>query len=659
MASNRLPQIAGIMKRAVWWPLAPLLAVFLASVLWLYQSPASYTIDVGGPGDEAYTLNFHGRLADSQPTYRWSDVYGYVTMPGIGGSRPFTLTLSIDPGRTAPVEVFVNGEQFYSDTLDAGWHDLVFRVDSAHPQALVSRDMVIEFRSTDYRTEDNAAEPKGIKVDKVSVQQDSAGAFIVPAIAPVIWMCVSLVLAFWLVRWWMSAFASEQRSRLYGLIAALLLAIASLIVLAQNRIFVGASAGHLAATLVSALLISLAVEWLLRWRRVDLTPYLSRALSAVIALAFALRFGGMGLPQSVIVDMPYHMKWLRQLLTGDWQSLYFPGGLSAVPREWGMELLIPKSPLFYAIFAPLDILPFDLATSTKWLVCLMDASVALGSFWLARKAGLSQKASVFSAFLYAIMPLAFRAFAYGILPTIFAQWLVMLLFVLIVALSENPSRIFLWLLTGLVAVLTLLAFPTIAVFVTLVIGAYLLWLWLRPALVVRSARAYLWRVPLTIAIAWVLAIVAYYGLYISPIMASVGALLAPTTAQTSTVKWPGGVADLLDWTADYVVTLLPALLALAGFFLFRGRTADSRRTIVLLICWAAIAPLFLVANYKFDMIGKHLFFVMLPVAVAGGAAIWGYARRGRWATVLASLALSLVAWQGLVFWVERLVRQSS
>ena len=87
----------------------------------------------------------------------------------------------------------------------------------------------------------------------------------------------------------------------------------------------------------------------------------------------------MALPQSVIVDMPYHMKWLNTLLTGDWQSLYFPGGLSAVPREWGMELLIPKSPLFYFAFAPLSILPFDLETSAKWLISLLILQHRSGS----------------------------------------------------------------------------------------------------------------------------------------------------------------------------------------------------------------------------------------------------------------------------------------
>src|SRR3954465_14886752 len=116
MASNSVSTIGRVLRRAVWWPLALLLAVFIGLAVWVYQAPGGYSIDVGGLSDEAYTLNFHGRSGEVTPTYRWSDVYGYVTMPGLGGSRPFTVSTAIDPGRTAPVEVFINGEQFYSGT---------------------------------------------------------------------------------------------------------------------------------------------------------------------------------------------------------------------------------------------------------------------------------------------------------------------------------------------------------------------------------------------------------------------------------------------------------------------------------------------------------------------------------------------------------------
>jgi hypothetical protein len=660
-----------------WWPLLPLLLLFLGAVFLLYQKPGPYLVDVGSPSDEAYTVNFHTRLDDNGTTYRWSDVYGYVLFPGVGGGRPFTANLIVDMGRTAPLQVFINGTQMYSSTLSPGWNYLEMRVDATHPAALQSRDTVIELRSPDYRTEDAPTEPKGVKVDGAVIVQDSEGSIIWPPVMPLLWSCVGLVLLYLLVGRTMLMWTAMGRARFYGLLG--LLAIAGAIlwllaprelddgviyeveVLVNNRMFIAASAGHIAATLAWLLLISLVVEWILRLRVPALTATACRALAGLMALAFLLRFGGMALPQSVIVDMPYHMKWLNTLLTGDWQSLYFPGGLSAVPREWGMELLIPKSPLFYFAFAPLSILPFELETSAKWLISLLDSSVVLVVFWLARRCGARIGAALFASALYAVMPLAFRAFAYGILPTIFAQWLAVLLFAALLGLRPARSKMWTWFAALLLTALVLLSFPTVALFVSLVVTAYAVLLLFRPSLRPDNSSLYPWGLLAILVSAWLISLWAYYGLYIGPVMTSISALLAPKAGQEPTVRWPGGWSDLLTWTANYVVNVLPLVLAAIGFALLLGkrRLAHSRRAVALLTLWVFILPLFFLANYKVDMIGKHLFFTMVPVAVAGGVALFAFARRGRWGTVFAGLAVALIAWQGLIFWIGRLVGQSS
>jgi hypothetical protein len=159
-----------------------------------------------------------------------------------------------------------------------------------------------------------------------------------------------------------------------------------------------------------------------------------------------------------------------------------------------------------------------------------------------------------------------------------------------------------------------------------------------------------------------LSIFIYYGLYISPVIASAQALFAPKAGGGTTVKWPGGFGDLFAWTAQYVVTLLPALLALTGVAILLSRLPkrrDERQAIWLVVLWLAIAPLFVLVNYRVDMIGKHLFFTMVPVAVAGGVAMWQVGRRGRSATVLAAVLLATVGWQGLIFWIDRLVGAST
>ena len=649
--------VAGLRHLLLWWPLWLALAAVVAGLVAAYQVPRQYSIGVGTPSDQAYVLNFHPRLDDNGRPYRWSDVYGYVRFPGLGGSRPFTMDITLDPGRTAPVTLIVNGVTFVRSTLNSGWQTISLRVDSRHPSALASRDTVLEVRAPDYRAPDSPAEPKGVKISEVDLRQDTAGGFIQPPYVRLVLFATGLLLLYLFVGLALWGFASEGRARLWALLLMMLAGGVLVAFMLGNHVAVSAIAWHLnftIATMVGALLV------IGRLLSKPGTPgYAARLLGVCVAVAFGLRFGGMALPQSVITDMPWHMKWLTTLLSGDWQSLYFPGGLSSVPAEWGLNLLIPKSPLFYFAAAPLGIVPFDLETLVKWLICGLDASVVVAVFWFVLRLGTGYKAAIFASALCAVMPLAFRSFSYGILPTIFAQWLSTLVFVAALGLAGRKLTFTAALGFTLLTCLALIAFPTVAVFVSMVlVGIAVAW-WVLER---RRKVSSLVGIPAMLVVAWALAIVAYYGLYISPVLASAAALLEPKPGQPTTVRWPGGLPDLLAWTADYVVSVLPALLALIGLALLfavgTGRLAQKRARWLILV-WAAIAPIFLLVNLRMDMIGKHLFFTMAPFAVVGGVALWSLARRGRWAGVLVSLALTVVAWQGLVFWIDRLLRTSS
>jgi hypothetical protein len=372
------------------------------------------------------------------------------------------------------------------------------------------------------------------------------------------------------------------------------------------------------------------------------------------------------------------MKWLHELLAGHWQSLYFPGDLSSVPREWGLSVLIPKSPLFYFVAAPLAVLPWSLEVSVKAFACLLDASTVLFCYGLLARFAPALggwRAGLWAGLAYAINPLPYRALAYGILPTILAQWLTLLCFTLLLVWAQQASgptlrRVGQFAALALLVAASLVAFPTIAAFNTMVLGLLTL-VWARA----RWGRR---GIPLggLLGLAWVLALLSYYNLYVVEMLnTTLPALLAapPAAAQTvttepapGTVRWTTPL-DLLGWTLGYLVSAFPLVTGVAGLGLLwtgagpllRGRVRPAHWLAALTAAWMVILPLFLVVNYRVDMIGKHLFYTMVPLALGSGLFLWALARRGGATRLLAWLLAGALTWAALAFWVQRLVQAST
>ncbi len=359
-----------------------------------------------------------------------------------------------------------------------------------------------------------------------------------------------------------------------------------------------------------------------------------------------------------------------------------------MPGEWGLDVLIPKSPLFYFVAAPLAVLPWRLEDSVMVFACLLDVSLMLFCYWLmarfARELG-GWRAGLWAAFAYAVNPLSFRSLAYGILPTILAQWLTVASFTLLVVIasrltasgkhSGERARIRGLLVLFFVSLAaSLVAFPTIAVFNTMILGILtLVWLWRR----LPQTRRLGWTVAGATVAAWALALVSYYGQYVSILItttlpdllnpASASAQSTGTTpadiapsATPSTVHW-GNPLDLLGWTAGYLTSLIPLLAGLAGLACLWWASRKSPGMAALSAvtgAWMVVLPVFLVVNYKVDMIGKHLFFTVVPLSIGSGIFFLQLAQRRGKARLFCFLAAGALAWTALAFWVQRLVQAS-
>ncbi len=521
-----------------------------------------------------------------------------------------------------------------------------------------------------------ASRASGVDLDRVTVSAPGPGV-ITPSWGGLADLAALVLLVYLLAG---RALSPLPRAPRIALAVAVVVAVVAVGWLALVHLPLTVALPHLVTTAVLTYVLLLAAEWV-AVRLAPAPPLAARGAAVLVAGAFLVRYGAMALPESVIIDMPYHMKWMHELLAGNIAALTDPhGGLNAPPGEWNLAVIIPKSPLFYFAAAPLAWLPGDLETAIKALVCLLEASTVLFCYALAARFGRALggwRAGLAAGAVYAVMPLSFRALAYGILPTILAQWLSVAFFTGLLywlpalgtpAGRRTAGRILAGL--GLLVLLAaaLIAFPTIAVFDTVVLGGLVLtWLRRRPRRSVVLAGL--------LGTAWVGAIGIYYGVYIvdlltrtlPELLGAPGAGTGSAAPAPSTVHWTGPL-DLLGWTLDYLVSALPLILGGAGLAILWGlaRRRDAppdiraaRPLAALTAWWMLILPVFLVANYRFDMIGKHLYFTMVPLALGSGFFLDRLAQRGPIARRWAGLLLLALAASALLFWATRLVQASS
>lgn len=648
--------------------------VIVAPILFslAFQTPVSYSIDIGqGPGgDEAFIQGFNPPqfpLPDGSPgNYRATSAHASITIPGAGSDDAFSVTLRLNPGAFAnpTVTIIANNSVSKRATLSAGWQDVAMQVNTGPAQLLEQANLDLEILSPAQLVEGGAQQ--GVLVDRVYIRQiGDAGPFS-RSPAHEAGLFIALILLYLLIVRSAGLFPSLAVRRLALTAAAATLAVLTWVLITQ-RVETLVALPQLLTTLLSAyLLLVLASRLFPRLLR-PLNPahasHIARYLSLFFVLAFALRFGFSALPQMMVVDLPYHLRWLTTLLNGDFLALYLPGELSSVPPEWNLNVLIPKSPLFYMALWPLGLFKdAALGPTVLFIVSLIDAAIVPVLYALVRR--VNERAALWSALLYAIMPLAFRAFAFGIFPTIFAQALTMPAFLMAVLWPDRLRRPLWFGGWALLLAASLIAFPTILAFNTFMV-IFLAVAW---EIAVAAPRRTLFLMLAGLGLAVGLSFVSYYGLYVQPFLAQTLPALSRGVSMNGRPLWPGGLPELIGWTGDYTISwvlwlLLPIAIALLGIK-DRGPGSRklltppiSRRLSLLLLAWLIVLVGGVALNARFDMIGKHLYYTMPAAAIAGGlilSRLWslrpacGYSR---WLVVLAAMS---VAWLALAFMSGRL-----
>lgn len=655
--------IAAWLRAASGWHLLVLLVCSGLLLLGSYQRERPIAINIGGAHEAPFVHNFHPKeLADDRTSFRWTHATSFVILRGVGGERERLVTMRLrsgrPPGARQPVTVVINGIEAARYDIGADWQTVQAELSGA---ATAGHGIVVELRTTAEKLPNSGGKVVGVQVDEVRIAT-TGGHWTVPAWDTFGLMLLAIVGLYLVVfRALDSAGAARERARVYAtlggaagaLLLALLFATARPFIAAYDQTLFGIVVGMFFVLLLPGPLIRLGARLGLAVTRSEAT-----ALCAILALGIAVKLGGLLYPDTMVIDLPWHVKWQRELLRGQFAALYFPSELSSGPTEWGSTVRIPKSPLYYVAMAPIALLPISLGTGLKLAAGLLELTMVFFAYGLLKRIGRGA-AGVVAAFLYTVTPLSYLILSFGSYPTLFAQFLTTLAFTVLLFAGQRLDHPGAFSAFVLILTLSLLAYPVVAVFNTCVLATFGLWRWWQ-ATETRERRLSV-LAPAGLALAALLAFFAYYIHHVQVTLASIRTLTGGTTQQPETASSglfdaPGQILSVIVKNIMVGNLLILLVVAGAGAILMRRELAgeEARRTWQLLFLWLLILPVFVPANAFVELLLKPLFYTMLPVAMFGGITIVWLWQRSRWGQVAAIACCVAIAAQAWWLWFQRI-----
>jgi hypothetical protein len=304
--------------------------------------------------------------------------------------------------------------------------------------------------------------------------------------------------------------------------------------------------------------------------------------------------------------------------------------------QWG-DIVVPHPALFHTLVAPLAALPppwFHLGV--KLLLALWLAAIVLVAATLATAAG-GASAGAWTAVLAAGLMPSFQLLGLGHLMTILGCFAMALAMGFLIVRFDRLREPWTWGAAVALLVFCFLAYTAGLLFAAFTLGAVL-------PFVLRSEPGTARSLAAAGLAAAAVAFLLYYVHWAWPFLSqSVPRMLhgsgAPDGGGTPVLRRLLALPHKLGYS--YGSALIP-VLGLAG--LARAR---SLRAWPLLLAWAAVLPVFSVADLFFNLLLKHHYFTMVPVAVGGGLLLTALARRGAAGRVGACVLLGLALLLGL------------
>ncbi|HEX9372889.1 MAG TPA: hypothetical protein VF897_17885 [Roseiflexaceae bacterium] len=623
-------------------------------------------IEPGLVGDPPPPAGLAGeiRLAPAR-TYRWTSGHSTISLPGLGrGDWRVALTAILQHPDGQPLDAMIAANGVPIARLpDDGLRRLWVFV----PAALVpDGDLTLSLSSNTYK------DPRELGVLLYEISVAPAGSLVV--LPPLKYLLYALVIALCL---YFCLLRMIGRPPIAAALA-LLVVLGGAWALAAARFPTTFMLPRLAVLALWSVALLLLLEWLVAWvfrtAGAPLSPGLLRALLLTFFVGYWIKAGGMLYPYFVGIDMQLQMAWARQIFSGEFWRFYGtsnPMNERTMPTaEWGANRpIIPYSPWFHIFAGSFMLLPLPMALTGHMVSALVDTSRVLLIALLGRKVGFSERESLFGALMLAVTPVTFLLHSWGNLPTTLGIWWTLVSTVFIVAAYPRLDRRWPFVTLTLLLTATMLFYTVMAAFMMLFLALLIPALWLAERSNVQTFERSNVRTEIRPILAIALAALAalglstliYYGQYIPLIVERTVPYFLGSSAPGQQVGkqehqpflayladyWPRFGYDQRPVTYGLQLLLLLAAVALAGL--------KSRRALALMLCWAAVAALFVVAGSRISMVDKQIFYLVPALALLSGqllGKLWARSVPAR--LVVAGVYLFTFA-SALSLWVYRIM----
>ena len=362
------------------------------------------------------------------------------------------------------------------------------------------------------------------------------------------------------------------------------------------------------------------------------------AAIAATALGFVAFFASTAFPLYRGGHFGFHTQIAEEIWQGRFLLYYlpFPGSMLSRQAQWG-DVVVPHPALFHTLVAPLAALPppwFHLGV--KLVLALWLAAIVQVAATLATAAG-GASAGAWTAVLAAGLVPSFQLLGLGHLMTILGCFAMVVAMGFLILRFDRLREPWTWGVAVGLLTFCFLAYTAGLLFAAFTLAAAL-------PFVLRSEPGTARSLAAAGLAAAAVAFLLYYVHWTWPFLSQ----SVPRILHGSGAPDEGGAPVLRRLLAlphklgySYGSVLIP-VLGLAG--LARAR---SLRGWPLLLAWAAVLPAFSVADLFFNLLLKHHYFTMVPVAVGGGLVLAALARRGAAGRVGAGVLLGLALLLGL------------